>query len=45
MWAAGIIMHMILTGKHPFYKRKDKSKKTADRVMIKGWTRCHSCSE
>ncbi len=32
VWASGIIMHMILTGKHPFFNRGDSEKTYIQRI-------------
>jgi serine/threonine protein kinase len=45
IWAAGIIMYVLLMGKHPFYKREEKTRKYVGKMMNPTWNDKIKCSE
>eukprot|EP01022_Parablepharisma_sp_SALTPOND_P033504 TRINITY_DN88881_c1_g1_i1.p1 TRINITY_DN88881_c1_g1~~TRINITY_DN88881_c1_g1_i1.p1 ORF type:complete len:673 (+),score=32.44 TRINITY_DN88881_c1_g1_i1:88-2019(+) len=45
IWAAGIIMYILLAGKHPFYQRKEKTTKYLTKMINPTWSHNIKCTE
>lgn len=45
IWASGIVMYFLLTGKHPFYNKDDKTEKCLRKMNDPSWQMALNCSE